>query len=67
MGESNNDFGNCSEIKPYQFEPEHVTGFSDSEDGNSQSETTGKLHWALGTNDTEDGVSVRNVCPCQVV
>ena len=67
MGESNNEFDSCSEIKPYQFEPVHATGFSDNEDSNSQSETTGKLYWALGTNDTEDGASMRNVCPCLVV
>jgi len=28
-----------SEIKPYQFEPVHTTGFSDSEDDSSELET----------------------------
>ena len=29
---------------PYQFEPVHTTGYSDSENDSSESETTGKLH-----------------------
>jgi len=36
MAKSNINFGNDSEIKPYQFD---TTGFSDSEDKNSESET----------------------------
>jgi len=50
LAESSNTFLTCSKINPYQFEPVHATGYSDSEDDSSEPETTGKLHWAFGNN-----------------
>ena len=44
LAESSNNFGSGSGINPYQFEPVHATGYSDSEDDSSESETIGKLH-----------------------
>ena len=39
MAESNSNVGSSNKIKPYQFEPAHATGYSDSEDDSSESET----------------------------
>jgi len=39
MAVSNSTIGSGNEIKPYQFEPVHATGHSDSEDDSSKSET----------------------------
>ena len=40
MAENCNTHGNDSKVEPYQFEPVHVTGYSDSEGDNSKSETS---------------------------
>jgi len=34
----------AGEIKYYQFEPVHATGYGDSEGNSSESKTTDKLH-----------------------
>ena len=39
MAESSSNVGSGNEIKPYQFEPVHAMGYSDSEDDSSESET----------------------------
>jgi len=62
LAESSNNFSSGSKINPHQFELVHATGYSDSEDDSSESETTGKLHWELG-NDRLMRVR-ENACPC---
>jgi len=42
MAESNRDCGSDSTIKPYQFEPVHVMGYSESEEDGSESEMENK-------------------------
>ena len=57
-----------TEIKPYQFEPTDISGYSDDDDDSSKSETDireqASFKERLGT---VDGASARNVHPCPAV
>ena len=58
LAESSTNFGSGSEIYPYQFEPVHATGCSDSEDDSSESEVS------LSAWKQQINASAWNACPC---